>query len=209
VQVVDDYHRRRGSRATLFAIVSTPSSGKPVTRKTVLSLRDGLTVEQRAAASARIAERASALLGDRNVVALYAPKGSEVDTLAIDANLRARGARVVYPRIVDEQRELAFHEVAPEKLVASRFGLSEPRADWRNHVGLVEIDAFVVPGLAFDRRGGRLGFGRGHYDSTLAAAPASALRVGLAFEAQLVDDVHRESHDVALHVIVTEAASYR
>jgi 5-formyltetrahydrofolate cyclo-ligase len=193
----------------LLAIVSTQSSGKPVTRKAVLSLRDGLTAERRAEASARIAERATGLLADRYVVALYAPKGSEVDTRAIDENLRARGARVVYPRIVDDQRVLAFHEVVPEKLVASRFGLYEPRADWRNQVGLVELDAFVVPGLAFDRRGGRLGFGRGHYDATLAAAPASALRIGLAFEAQLVDDVDREPHDVALHVIVTEAASYR
>ncbi|HEY1548304.1 MAG TPA: 5-formyltetrahydrofolate cyclo-ligase, partial [Kofleriaceae bacterium] len=151
----------------------------------------------------------TALLVDRRVVALYAPKGSEVDTRVIDENLRARGARVLYPRVVDEQRVLAFHEVGPEKLVASRFGLNEPRADWRNQVGLVEIDAFVVPGIAFDRRGGRLGFGRGHYDATLAAAPASALRVGLAFEPQLIDEVIREPHDVALHVIVTEAASYR
>ena len=189
--------------------MSTQSSGKPVTRKAVLSLRDGLTAERRAEASARIAERATTLLADRYVVALYAPKGSEVDTRAIDENLRARGARVVYPRIVDDQRVLAFHEIAPEKLVASRFGLYEPRADWRNQVGLVELDAFVVPGLAFDRRGGRLGFGRGHYDATLAAAPASALRIGLAFEAQLIDEVIREAHDVALHVIVTEAASYR
>jgi 5-formyltetrahydrofolate cyclo-ligase len=175
----------------------------------VLSLRDGLSAERRAEASARIAERATALLAHRQVVTLYAPKGSEVDTRAIDENLRARGARVLYPRIVDDQRELAFHEVTPEKLIASRFGLYEPRADWRNQVGLVEIDAFVVPGLAFDRTGGRLGFGRGHYDATLAAAPPSALRIGLAFEIQLVDDVHDETHDVALHVIVTEAASYR
>ncbi len=175
----------------------------------MLSLRDGLSAEQRATASARIAQRASELLVDRLVVALYAPKGSEVDTLAIDENLRARGTRVVYPRIVDDQRVLAFHEVWPDKLVPARFGLNEPRADWRNQVGLVEIDAFVVPGLAFDRHGGRLGFGRGHYDATLAAASPNALRVGLAFEAQLIDDVHREAHDVALHVIVTEVASYR
>ncbi|HEY3806054.1 MAG TPA: 5-formyltetrahydrofolate cyclo-ligase [Kofleriaceae bacterium] len=185
------------------------SPDKPVTRRAVLSLRDALGADQRAAASARIAERASELLADRRVVALYAPKGSEVDTLAIDENLRARGARVVYPRIVDGQRVLAFHEVTPDRLVAAHFGIAEPRADWRYQVGLVEIDAFVVPGLAFDRAGGRIGFGRGHYDATLAAAAPAALRVGLAFEAQLVDEVHHEPHDIALHVIVTEAASYR
>ena len=189
--------------------MSSSNPGKPVTRKTVLSLRDGLAAGARAAASARIAVRATELLANRRVVALYAPKGSEVDTRAIDENLRARGARVVYPRVLADQRLLEFHETPPERLAPSRYGLLEPRADWRNVVGLVEIDAFVVPGIAFDCAGGRLGFGRGHYDATLAAAPTTALRVGLAFEAQLVDDVHGESHDIALHVIVTELASYR
>jgi 5-formyltetrahydrofolate cyclo-ligase len=177
-------------------------------RRSILSLRDGLTTEQRAEASAKIASRATELLADRDVVALYAPKGSEVDTLAIDENLRARGARVLYPRVVGDHRALEFHEVAPDKLVNAQFGLREPRADWRNQVGLVEIDAFVVPGLAFDRRGGRLGFGHGYYDATLAGARPSTLFIGLAYEAQLVDEIHREPHDVALHVIVTEAASY-
>lgn len=205
MRAIDRYH---GAGVTVLAAVSSSRSDKPVTRKAVLALRDGLPAHQRSDASARIAERATELLAERRVVALYAPKGSEVDTAAIDENLRARGVRLVYPRIVDGDRVLAFHELAPERLVAGRFGLLEPRADWRNQVGLVEIDAFVVPGLAFDRRGGRLGFGRGHYDATLAAASPSALRIGLAFEAQLVDDVHGEPHDALLHVIVTEAASY-
>ena len=189
--------------------MSLPSSGKPVTRKTALSLRDSFAADARARASARIAERATELLAARTTVALYAPKGSEVDTLALDENLRARGARVVYPRVVDGARVLEFHEAAPARLIASRFGLREPRADWRDVVGLVEIDAFVVPGVAFDRAGGRLGFGRGHYDATLAAASPRALRAGLAFEIQIVDDVPREAHDVGLDVVVTETASYR
>jgi 5-formyltetrahydrofolate cyclo-ligase len=103
---------------------------------------------------------------------------------------------------------LEFHAVAPEQLVAGRFGLREPRADWRNAVGLVEIGAFVLPGLAFDRRGGRVGWGGGHYDATLAAAP-DALRIGLGFECQLVDDVPHEPHDALLHYVVTEVATYK
>jgi 5-formyltetrahydrofolate cyclo-ligase len=116
----------------------------------------------------------------------------------------------VYPRIVDGTRALEFHEVAPEQLVPSRFGLREPRADWRNVVGTVEVGAFVIPGLAFDRAGGRIGWGFGHYDATLAAAAPTALRIGLAFECQLLDDVvAREPHDVALHYVVTERAAYQ
>jgi len=179
----------------------------------VLSRRDAMSPTDRALASMRIAERVNELLlGTLSVgkmtVALYAPKGSEVDTFIIDEHIRGAGGRVVYPRVVDDSRVLEFHAVAPEQLVAGRFGLREPRADWRNAVGLVEIGAFVIPGLAFDRRGGRVGWGGGHYDATLSAAP-DALRIGLGFECQLVDDVPREPHDALLHYVVTEVATYK
>ena len=65
----------------------------------------------------------------------------------------------------------------------------------------------LLPGLAFDRAGGRIGWGRGHYDATFAAAP-SALRIGLAFERQVVEQVAREAHDEALHIIITEVATH-
>jgi 5-formyltetrahydrofolate cyclo-ligase len=178
----------------------------------VLSRRDALTAAERDLASTRIGERAIEVLApvERATVALYAPKGSEVGTWLIDDHVRAAGGRVVYPRIVDGMRVLEFHEIAPEQLVASRFGLREPRADWRNVVGIVEIAAFVIPGLAFDRVGGRVGWGLGHYDATLAAAAPAALRIGLAFECQLVDEpIAHEPHDVPLHCVVTEVATYR
>jgi 5-formyltetrahydrofolate cyclo-ligase len=63
----------------------------------------------------------------------------------------------------------------------------------------------LVPGVAFDARGRRLGRGRGHYDATLAGLPASARRVGLAFELQIVSAVPQEPHDALLDTIVTEA----
>jgi 5-formyltetrahydrofolate cyclo-ligase len=196
----------------LLAHVTSSSdlSAKPVTRRTVLARRDALTPFAREIASMRIAERVNDLLSTANcrTVALYAPKGSEVETWLIDEHVRATGGRVVYPRVVDHTRELEFHEVVPEQLVAARFGLREPRADWRNTVGLVEIDAFIVPGVAFDRLGGRIGWGHGHYDATLGAAPTKALRIGLAYDIQLVDDVARDPHDIDLSHVVTETTTY-
>lgn len=176
----------------------------------MLARRDALSPFAREIASMRIAERVNELLSIANcrTVALYAPKGSEVETWLIDEHVRATGGRVVYPRVLDHTRELEFHEVVPEQLVAARFGLREPRADWRNLVGLVEIAAFVVPGIAFDRRGGRLGWGHGHYDATLAAAPATALRIGVAYDTQLIDVVMRDPHDIDLSHVVTESATY-
>jgi len=184
--------------------------GKRATRKTLLALREALTPATREAASRDIAARANALLDTRlaagSVIALYAAKGTEVETLAIDAHATAHGLRVAYPRVVAGDRRLVFHEVPRAGLVAARFGLREPRADAPT-IPLDQIAAFVIPGIAFDRAGGRIGWGRGYYDATLEAAPA-ALRIGLAFECQLVDHIVREAHDIPVHHILTEVATY-
>lgn len=189
---------------------ANPPRGKPVTRRTVLSRRDALTAGERASAEARIAEEVMALLAKvpaGRVVALYAAKGSEVATVAIDARARAAGLRVAYPIVESGVRRLAFAEARIDELVPGPFGLREPGAS-AARVALAEIAAFVIPGVAFDRSGGRIGWGRGHYDATLAAAPA-ALRIGLAFECQVLDRVERDPHDAVLHHVVTEVASYR
>jgi 5-formyltetrahydrofolate cyclo-ligase len=179
----------------------------------MLSRRDALSAAERATGSVEIARRAAELLAHElaaraPTVALYAPKGSEVDTASLDAALRATRTRIVYPRIDNGGRELVFHVTAPAELVPGRFGLREPPPDHRTFVALLDIDAFVVPGLAFDRAGGRIGWGRGHYDATLAAAP-QARRIGLAFECQLVAEVAHDPHDVRLHCVVTELDTYR
>lgn len=189
---------------------ANPPRGKPVTRRTVLSRRDALTAQERAAAEARIADEVMGLLAKvpaGRVVGLYAAKGSEVGTAAIDARARAAGLRVAYPIVESGARQLAFAEARVEELVVGPFGLREPAAN-AARVVLAEVSAFVIPGVAFDRSGGRIGWGRGHYDATLAAAPA-ALRIGLAFECQVLDRVEHDPHDAVLHHVVTEVASYR
>lgn len=196
-----------------MAYRSAPSAetrGKLATRRASLTLRDAMTEASRAAGDVAIADAINLLLAQRlapgAIVALYAEKGSEVATGLIDAAARAAGFLVAYPRVVARAVALTFHEVAREQLAASRFGLREPSADIAP-VALDEISAFVVPGLAFDRDGGRIGWGQGHYDATFAAAAPSALRVGLGYDCQLVDHVEREPHDVALHFIITEVAT--
>jgi 5-formyltetrahydrofolate cyclo-ligase len=71
---------------------------------------------------------------------------------------------------------------------------------------LEDIRAFVMPGLAFDREGGRIGWGKGHYDATITGT--SALRVGLAFDCQVIDSVPREAHDALLDAIITETTTH-
>lgn len=183
---------------------------KPITRRTILSRRDALTTDERSSASDAIAEHAIQLLAKlpaSATIAVYAPKGTEVDTTRIDTYARSRSLRVAYPRIADGALRLAFHEAVIDELVPSTFGIREPQTS-APEVELADIAAWLVPGLAFDRAGGRIGWGRGYYDATLVHAPA-AMRIGLAYECQILEHVPREPHDAVLHYVVTEAAIYR
>jgi 5-formyltetrahydrofolate cyclo-ligase len=192
--------------------MATGGRAKPDTRRLLLSRRDALTERVRADRSRAICMRAAVLIEARceagSIVALYAHKGSEVETTVLDEQLRAGGFRIAYPRVVSDARVLAFHEVRIDELaLVPRWGLREPGA-LATAVPLDEITAFIIPGLAFDRSGGRIGWGKGHYDATLTDAHANAIRIGLAFECQVVDNVPREPHDVPLDAIMTEVATH-
>jgi 5-formyltetrahydrofolate cyclo-ligase len=204
---------RRGYDAAVSPLLTTvvPSTrsdgsrGKPATRRTLISRRDAMTVEERAEAMSAIVEHARPLFAAGQIVALYAAKGSEVATDALDAIVRELGGTVVYPRVVAGERVLELVPSTIDGLVVGAFGLREPVGE---PVAIETIDVFVVPGVAFDREGHRLGWGRGHYDATLAKARPDARRVGLAFECQVVERIEREPHDTPMHLIVTEATTH-
>jgi len=139
-------------------------------------------------------------------VALYAPVRGEIDTRPLHEGLAARGVACAYPRIVAEG-PLQFVDAAPGDLVADRLGIPSPAAG-AAPVSLAEIDVFVVPGLAFDLDGERLGWGHGYYDRTLAGASA-ALRIGYAFEFQLVAAVPIDADDEHVDFVVTETGARR
>jgi 5-formyltetrahydrofolate cyclo-ligase len=200
------------ARLPLLSPVTSRSHprGKPTTRRTLLSRRDALSVDEHARASQSASEAVARILASRvapgSTVGLYVAKGSELDPRQLDDRARALGFVVAYPRVVDGSRLLAFHVAAHGDLVPARFGLREPRAT-APQLDVATIAAFVIPGLAFDRGGGRIGWGFGHYDATLAAAP-HALAIGVAFETQLVERVPREPHDRLVDVLVTELTTY-
>jgi 5-formyltetrahydrofolate cyclo-ligase len=99
---------------------------------------------------------------------------------------------------------MVFAEAHHAADAAGPLGLSEPAADAPT-VPLDEIDVFILPGLAFSFQGARLGWGRGHFDATLARVPR-AVRLAWAYEFQLVPDVPETPADERVDVIVTDAA---
>ena len=112
--------------------------------------------------------------------------------------------RVALPRIAGG--DLVFHWVAGrDELLPGKFGIPEPCAD--ASLAGNEFDLILVPGLAFDLRGGRLGRGKGFYDRFLAKA--HGLRAGLCFDDQIVGDVPLEPHDLRMDFVITPSSVYR
>jgi 5-formyltetrahydrofolate cyclo-ligase len=144
-------------------------------------------------------------------VMLYLPVRNEVDTTDAITRCLNDGKTLVLPRMDYERDRIVARRVddMATQLVLGRMDLVEPDPAKTKVVAPDEIDLVVVPGLAFDRRGYRIGWGRGYYDAFLAVADARAVRVGLAYEFQVVDAVEHDGHDVPMHAVVTEGATVR
>ena len=184
---------------------------KLATRQLALARRNILTPTKREGYSRLIAGHLDAevlgALPSGAVVGMYADKAGEVETARMVEALMARGLRVAFPRVHHGTRVLTFHAAAAADLVAGTFGLREP-AETSPRLELGDLAALVVPGVAFDRHGGRIGWGGGYYDATLAQCP-HAVRIGVAYSCQIVDSVRRADHDVAMHWLITEQGAAR
>lgn len=108
----------------------------------------------------------------------------------------------LFPRVDGEG--VCFHaSTDPTRdLVPGAFGILEPRAD-SPIVPIDEIDAFLCPGMAFDRQGGRLGRGKGFYDRLLSQARTDAHKIGVAFPSQIVPNTHCEAHDIPMDEVIS------
>jgi len=137
---------------------------------------------------------------------LFSSFGSEVDTAPIIERLDEERRRVVLPRT--EGREMLSVTYRPgDAASVAPFGAMEPAGG--AIVEPEEIDAVIVPGLAFDRAGYRVGYGGGFFDRFLAKARADALRIGICFALQVVDEVPRGATDLPVDVIVTDEGTLR
>jgi 5-formyltetrahydrofolate cyclo-ligase len=183
-------------------------AAKLALRRRVLALRDALPVAVRTAASAAIAARIleRADFKAARAVLLTLPFGSEWDTGAVMRAALAAGRTVAVPRVDNESRMLELHAITdPEcDVVAGYRDIPEPLRACPL-VARDTIDFVLVPGVAFDRLGRRMGYGGGYYDRLLPLLSPRAAKVAGAFEVQLVDRVPAAAHDIAVDAIVTES----
>ncbi len=123
----------------------------------------------------------------------------------------AQGKKVVVPYCRDGELEL-FWLQSMEELELGMYKILEPKMELREvtakRVTAEQLDFVMVPGVGFDRRGGRTGHGKGYYDKLLQHARADAPLVALAFECQMFDEIPMQSHDIYMDAVVTELAVY-
>lgn len=185
---------------------------KALLRKRMRQLRGSLPPDARARRSAAITARVVALpcWQAARAVALYASMPDELDTRGLLDDAVARGLDVALP-VVGEGRSLTFRWLvrAGERhpTAMSAYGIDEPTAE-APAVDLADIDVVIVPALAMDPRGHRLGFGRALYDNTLTLMPR-AVRVAAVFAFQMIAEVPDEAHDQRVHFVVTDEDTYR
>ncbi|MEH3147005.1 MAG: 5-formyltetrahydrofolate cyclo-ligase [Methylobacterium frigidaeris] len=184
--------------------MSDSPADKAALRRLALARRDALPPEARAVASGQVADLLFALpeLARHGLVSAYWPIRSELDLRPLLQRLRARGQAVALPQVTPNG--LVFRLVGEgEHLARGGFGLSEPGPD----APVVRPRALLVPLAAFDRRGHRIGYGKGYFDRALADldrdGPLDA--IGVAFAAQEVERVPDQPYDRRLGRIVTEA----
>ncbi|HEY0637389.1 MAG TPA: 5-formyltetrahydrofolate cyclo-ligase [Pseudonocardiaceae bacterium] len=172
--------------------------GKPAWRERLRSARAAVTPEEHAAAAAALARRVADL---RGTVCAYRPIGGEPGSAAMLTALRDAGCRVLLPVVV-RGRPLDWAEYTGESgLAPAGYGLLEPTGPRLGAAAIGTADVVLVPALAVDRSGVRLGQGGGYYDRSLPLAAPGARLIAVVGDHELLPSLPREPHDV----LVTEA----
>lgn len=181
------------------------AAAKEALRKRMSQLRRALPEPQRKAYAEAMAAR---LVGHEafaraELVLAYSPLRFEIATAAIVEAALAAGKVVALPRVHSHTHTFTIHRYrAGDALAESGHLIAEPLAD-APELPLADVSLVLVPGLAFDGNGHRLGFGKGYYDRMLPQMPG-ATRIGLCYELSLLPEVPHAAHDVPVAFVATE-----
>ncbi len=177
-------------------------------RKEIIAARMSQPDDVVAEKSARIAEKVKSLpeFQEAGLVMFYLDFRKEVATGELIKYCLEKGKRVVIPITDTKNTKLIPSELKdfPGDLTSGTWGILEPKPDRVRPVEPTEIDFVIVPGVSFDVKGNRLGYGGGFYDRFLRQTRPDTTFAALAFELQIRDNVYPEEHDYPVHYVITE-----
>lgn len=179
---------------------------KHLIRTRMKSLREALDVNMYRTSSLSIKNKCESLSEwkkSRHIHIYVSAVNNEVDTLGLIYDMLSQGQIVVVPKCMPGGHNLSSIRIhSLDELKLSKFGVMEPEFDPAKEIYPDNLDMVIVPLLAFDRNGGRIGFGAGYYDSLLSRCTCPS--VGFAYSFQEVERVPIEKHDRKLSIIITE-----
>jgi 5-formyltetrahydrofolate cyclo-ligase len=195
----------------------TVQAHKAELRKQMEAARASLSAEERAEESARACAAAIRLLEERGddadgrtfTLFSYVPFRTELDVTPVMEWCWNRGGTIVVPKVIREHKLMSLHQIKSlDELESGRWGIREPAMSTPVLERLEDIDCVLVPGLAFDGKGGRLGYGGGYYDAFMRMCRENTgrepFKLAVAFDLQLISEVPMDHFDFRTDAVVTD-----
>lgn len=176
-------------------------------RKKIIEARLELSPEEVTAKSEKIIRKLVSLPVYRQAgtIMTYVAFNNEVETRGLIKHSLAEGKKVYVPVTRTKEKRLVPAEIfGLEDLVPGTWGILEPKPECLRPRDPRDIDLVVVPGVAFDKEGNRLGYGGGYYDRFLSKLRGDCCFVALCYQLQIRDEVYTEVHDQPVHMVITE-----
>lgn len=165
-----------------------------------------LSQEYKKQASLNITKRLHQFLKNHpsatNTIASYAATENEVNLSSL--HHYSKFYKIHYPKCYPHY-SLEFYKAQYNSLITGKYGILEPPSSNANHITNNALDVIIVPALAYNLAGERLGQGAGYYDRFLAKRAANTILIGVAFECQILDNIPTEIHDIRLDTVISDA----
>lgn len=142
-----------------------------------------------------------------NTIMAYIDFRNEVNTEKLIKKAIEDGKKIVIPISIVETRQLVLSELIDydNELESGAYGILEPKKEFIRETDPKSVDLVLIPGVAFDRRGFRIGYGAGYYDRFLERVRPDVSKIALAFDLQMVPFAYEDSHDVPVDMVITES----
>ncbi len=179
-------------------------------RKIIQDKRDSLLVLYRKKASKIAAEKffnSVHYINSSNIL-IYYPFRSEIDTTVVIKKALKDSKNIILPRISDQQLELYYVNDPEKQLKKGAYDIMEPDTILCRKARISDIDLAVVPGVGFDRKLNRLGYGGGFYDKLLRLIPKEIKKIALCFEIQVVERIPTYENDIKVDLLITDTGIY-
>lgn len=181
----------------------TIKSNKKNIRKSIIAKRD-LKKEENSLNDSKIFNNLISLNSYKRAkkVFVYIGFGSEINTKSLIEIMLKEGKEVFVPKVLEEEM-IALKITSLNNLIESKFKILEPVGE-KSDIDGEEFDLIIMPGVAFDRSGNRIGYGKGYYDKYLKDVKSDIKKIALAYELQLIEEIETEEHDLKVDSIITE-----